>query len=184
MNDNNKPGIMQSVEFAVTTPVHKLNFDDENVDIIAGMYLITNDKYKEILDKFIDKSKTTDNAVLVFESRHLYELGGLIYGLLVPINGNDHSIEDIIECVSYFLGCAGNYLCYRTLKRSISYHINNRLKVEDGEYKNRLLYIMENIWFLPYDKIDQLVRMGIDEFKKKSEGSDSDGNKQSDGNSN
>lgn len=184
MNDNNVSSVIQPTEFSISTPVHKLNFDDENVDIIAGMYLITNDKYKEILDEFIDKSKTTDDTILVFETRHLYELGGLIYGLLIPISTKDNSLEDIIECVSYFLGCARSFLCYRTLKRSISYHINNRLKVDDGEYKNRLLYIMENIWFLPYDKIDQLVRMGIDEFKKKSEGGDSDGNKQPDDNSN
>jgi hypothetical protein len=148
-------------EFKLNCPAHKLNYCDDNVDIIAGLFLITNENPKKILDSYIDKENVTDNTILFFERRHLYELGGMLYGLLAALNLNK---GDLSNTVSAILNIADRPVTYKDLKEYIDNYMINFLSIDESMYANLLQYILHNIWFLPYDKIDTLVRLGIDEF--------------------
>ena len=154
---------MQNVEeklpFRVEAPVYKLNFDDENPDIIAGMFLMTDEKLDDHLKEFTDKSRLNENTMLFFQPRHLIELYGVIHGIFTVLGVKPENIFKFIKAVNSDIA---NGCTYKDYKESIRY---NLLPLNIGAI-DKVCFIMNEMIFIPYDKIDQLARMGVDLFKK------------------
>ena len=156
---------MQNVEeklpFRVGAPVYKLNFDDENPDIIAGMFLMTDEKLDDHLKEFTDKSNLNDDTILFFQPRHLIEMYGVIHGMLTVLGVKTENIFKFIKEINADIsnGCR-----YKEYKESVRYNLLP-LSIGPGVI-DKVCFIMNEMIFIPYDKIDQLARMGVDEFKK------------------
>lgn len=156
---------MQNVDdklpIRVAAPVYKLNFNDENPDIIAGMFLISDEKLNDHLREFVDKDKLNDDTMLFFQPRHLIEIFGIIYGVLYGIGIKPEVIHGYIKNINKDIadGCF-----YSDYKKSIR---NNLIPLcIPSDMLEKICFIFTEIIFIPYDKIDQLARMGVDLFKK------------------
>lgn len=168
------------------SPVHKINFTLESPNAVVGMYLITMENLEEYLDKVVDKADLNDNTLLVFESRHVVECCQIIYGclnILKSINmineryyRNGYIYEVIIESVIDKL--LSRPIFYYDLVYKMNTVVNSYIKSDHSKesekiYK-KLLYIMRNIWFVPYGQIDEMANEAIEEFKKHCEDNEND----------
>ena len=79
MSDNIN-AIFEDKEFELKSPVHALNFND-NAYVIAGMHLMSLEKKER--DKYLKVPEdVTDSSILFFDDRHLFEIGGMLLGIL------------------------------------------------------------------------------------------------------
>jgi len=156
---------MQNVDdklpIRVSAPVYKLNFDDENPDIIAGMFLIADEKLDDHIKEFVDKDKLNDNTMLFFQPRHLIEIFGIIYGVLSSIGIKPEMIYKFIKNINKDIADGCFYLDYKSSIRS-----NLIPLCIPPDMLEKICFIFNEVIFIPYDKIDQLARMGVDLFKK------------------
>ena len=154
------------------SPVHKINFTIESPNAIAGMYLASMENITDYLDKIMDRENVTDNTLLVFESRHVVECCQIIYGCLTVLNGigmyrmkHEAFIAEILETL------LTKPLFYPTAMKELESLTSNCIRIIENSnisemvYKG-FIYIMKNIWFIPYGKIDEIAREAINEFKK------------------
>lgn len=154
------------------SPVHKINFNLENPNAIAGFYLISMDDIKSYIDKIIDRNNVDDNTLLVFESRHVIECCQIIYGVLSMIDNINNSVKFsyrfIIERIINDLLTKPLYYDDAIKKMdAIAYEsININNNDNSAELAGRFMYILRNVWFIPYGKIDEMAAEAIKEFKK------------------
>lgn len=160
-----------------TCPIHKINFNLENNNAIAGMYLVVMEDPKSYLNKIVDKKDLNDNTLLVFQSRHVVECCQIIYGCIRILDG----VKMAKVSAEYVI----NKLITALLTTPIFYYsftleigniinaavINPKSDVEIATY-NKFKSIMENIWFVPYAGIDNIAKEAIEEFKKECENGD------------
>lgn len=155
------------------SPVHKINFNLENPNAVVGMYLITKTNMQSYLSNFVDKTDVDYNTLLVFESRHVTECCQIIYGILYILNN-----FELIKFSSEFII---NKIIEITLSRPLFHSkfttdmnhfalscFYNKQNIE--KFIGNFVYIMENIWFVPYGQIDEMAKEAIKEFKKYEEG--------------
>jgi hypothetical protein len=171
--ENNNESEINVNEFNMASPVYRLNFDSKNTTVIAGMYLATNENYRSILDKFVDKSSINrDSTYLFFAQRHIAEVFSIAYGVLSIIpKAMDNYNPLPLKFVKYFSEVL-EYRCCIT-EEELNNHVNEFICGNSDiitQDKEKFMYILGNIWFLPYDKIDTLVRLGIDEFNQEKKG--------------
>lgn len=154
------------------SPVHKINFTLESPNAVVGMYLITMDDAEAYLDKAADKTDLNDDTLLVFESRHVIECCQIIYGCLNILSGIGMykiSYNTFIEQVVDTLLSKPQF--YTQAIKELVNIAHNLIHIEasDDNMKKiyvRFLYIMRNIWFVPYGQIDEMAKEGIAEFEK------------------
>ena len=151
------------------SPVHKINFTLESPNAVAGMYLITIEDPKTYLDKIVDHTNLKPNTLLVFESRHVIECCQIIYGCLNVLKGinvfykkyedfiNDIITELLTKPIFYYM------LAERMNDILIRYIDTYE---ETLEIRKKFIYILKNIWFVPYGQIDEIAKEAIEEFKK------------------
>ena len=153
------------------SPVHKINFALECPNAVVGMYLISMENVKEYMYKSLDCTDLNYDTLLVFESRHVVECCQVIYGALnVLKNINMFRIDYkvlINEVIDTVLTKPSFYTNVKKELKNIAFNLINLDKTEASEeiYK-RFLYILLNIWFIPYGRIDEMAKEGIEEFKK------------------
>lgn len=158
------------------SPVHKINFTLASPNAIAGMYLITmRGDMKSYLDEAADYSDLNDNTLLVFESRHVIECCQIIYGCLNILKGigmfkASVDYEYIINMIMEKLLTKPSF--YSKVNKEmgdIAYGcitLNNNNQEESKAMYQKFVYIIKNIWFVPYGKIDEIATEAIEEFKK------------------
>ena len=162
----------------VGSPVHKINFTIENPNAVVGMHLVTMKNVKSYLDKIADRRELKDDTLLVFESRHVIECCQIIVGCLVALESigfvrisTQKIIEKIIEAL----------LSKPSFYSKVSIELDNividslklnRAKDEDKIFDN-FKCIMQNIWFVPYGKIDEIANEAMKEFEARTKGGES-----------
>lgn len=158
----------------VGSPVHKINFTMASPNAIVGMYLITMNDMESYIDKVADYGDLEENTLLVFESRHVVECCQIIYGCLNILKGVGMyrmEYEVFIEQVMDTLLTRPSF--YSKTVKELDTLTNQCIKIqEDSDESNKIYdkfkYIMKNIWFVPYGRIDEMAEQAIDEFKKQS----------------
>lgn len=148
-----------ATNFSIVCPVFKLNLKDNN-NRIAGMYLVANDNCEKLIEEYADKLNLDDDTILYFTQRHSIEVFSILAGVF-ELTKLD--IEKYMEIFSDNL-TKFQSVSYKKLKKSTKDFLKD---VENKDLMNRLELILNNIWFFPYDKIDTLIRLGIDEFNKR-----------------
>ena len=159
------------------SPVHKINFDVETPNAVVGMYLIAQKDVKPCIDKVVDKTDLKGDTLLVFESRHVVECCQIIFGCLHVLDSvkvTTHSPNFIINRI------IGTLLTRPLFHRDMLKQINviavdtiiNSNNEEIKQVFQNFKYILENIWFVPYGEIDELVKTAINEYKDELTGDD------------
>lgn len=179
MENNNNPQGFNMEEYnnflksiKCGSPVHKINFTLESPNAVAGMYLITKgDNTVEYLNKIADKTDLNGNTLLVFESRHVIECCQIIYGMLNVLSGiamYNLSYETFINEVIDTLLAKPSF--YKTVINEITNIVDNLIRIDNTKESSLIfsnfLYIMRNIWFVPYGQIDEMAKEAIAEFEK------------------
>ena len=170
----------------VGSPVHKVNFDDLSENNILGMFLLSEDGAMELLSEAVDKSNVNKNTYLFFESTHVVECCQILIGAFIALNDNpsidkefdynDYLIDPIMKNLLH-----GSPIRYKDLKSILNNACSDALNYikenADTIYRD-YLYLLNNIWFVPYGKIDDLNKIAIKEYSKildKMNGEESDG---------
>lgn len=159
------------------SPVHKINFDIESPNAVAGMYLIAQKDSKPIIDKIVDKTDLRGDTLLVFESRHVVECCQILCGCLHILESTHlvkHSRNFIINRI------IGTLLTRPLFHRDLLTQLNiiatqtiiNSSNEDVKQIFQNFKYILDNIWFVPYGEIDELVKTALEEFKNKYIGDD------------
>lgn len=148
----------------VQCPVHKVNFQFECPQTIAGMYLLTMPKAEDILHDMVDLDKVTNSTALFFAPRHIGETAQLVYGMLVILEQNKWiSKQDVYFMIDSILEMPSPCR-YEKFKSFLQDNVLDKMtKVPENILKN-VEYIIMNIWFVPYGKVDDIARAGIKEF--------------------
>ena len=152
-------------------PVNKINFNLENPNAVAGMYLLLIEDTKKYLDGLVDKKDLNDNTLLVFQSRHVVECCQIIYGCMKALEGikmTKVSPEYIIDKIISAL--LTKPIFYNKFSSEMDFIITSCLLTPVPDDKiiisKKFKYIMENIWFVPYGSIDNIAKEAIEEYKK------------------
>lgn len=182
MENNQQEFSMEAYNDLITkikcgSPVHKINLSIENNNAVAGMYLITMPDVKTYLTEKNDLENLNNDTLLVFESRHVVECSLIIYGclyLLHNANAIQFSIKYIIDRYIKILLSRPKF--YDEIIREIGMLARSSIR-RDGSKNSKkihddLEYIMKNIIFVPYAKIDEIGEEAIKEFKEKYDGDD------------
>lgn len=152
------------------SPVHKINFTLENPNAVVGMYLITMENVEDYLNKAADYAELKKNTLLVFESRHVVECCQIIYGCLNILKGiNMYRLEYETFINQIIDTLLTKPLFYNTAIKeleNIAYHCIHLPNDDVSIIYDKFLYIVKNIWFVPYGKIDEIANEAIEEFKK------------------
>lgn len=153
------------------SPVHKINFSIENMNAVAGMYLISEKNMIDRIDNIADYADLNDTTLLVFESRHVIECCQIIYGCLTVLDGLDvfkftynYIIDKIIEAL------LTRPITRYKLNEYMGEIATSSFKSFDNKNASELFenfkYLMRNIWFVPYSEIDNIANEAIEKFKK------------------
>lgn len=155
------------------SPVHKINFNIESPNAIVGMYLMTMQDSKSYIDESADYTDLNNDTLLVFESRHVVECCQIICGCLNVLAG----IGLYTMAYEYFINRVLDTLLTRPLfyekaMEELSFIVNDIFNISN--YNNsdkekiyeKFKYILQNIWFIPYGKIDEIAEEAIKEFKE------------------
>ena len=157
------------------SPVHKINFSIESGNAIAGMYLISQKDIKPCMDEIVDKTDLKGDTLLVFESRHVVECCQILFGCLHVLNSvkiiKHSSVFIINRIISTLLT---KPLLYKDMLLELNVIATQSIINSDNEdvkqvFKN-FKYILDNIWFIPYGEIDELIKKAIKEFEDKYNG--------------
>lgn len=164
------------------TPVHKINFTIDNPNAIIGMYLIAMNDMETYLKKLVDLSDTSDNTLLVFESRHVIECCQIIYGcmdILNTINFFDkkyYSSRAVIGNIVKILLSKPIYYndAMEALEDSVTFIIatysDSPNTKEYEKMRKKYLYLIKNIWFIPYAHIDNIAADAKKYFEESNNG--------------
>lgn len=160
------------------SPIHAINLDINNPNAIVGMYLIASKNPKEIIGEYIKKPTGDDYTILVFESRHIAECIQILYGvfsLLISMDIYEEIIikMKLIEVMKYLLQYPHTYKEFKKYIESFSKEMDKSISDGDSNYNevmNNLIYIINNIWYLTYYDIDQILEKATKEFKDSNEG--------------
>jgi predicted nucleic-acid-binding protein len=184
MMENNQQGFnMESYNELIKkinsgSPVHKINFSIESPNAIIGMYLMAMPSTEEYLKNKADFKDLTEDTLLSFEHRHVVECCQILYGsmnILENINLLKHSSKFIINRIISSL--LTRPLFYKDALQELDIIANQAFNLnQDSEkiYKN-FKYIIDNIWFVPYGLIDEMINEAIEEFNK-THGDNNEGN--------
>ena len=149
----------------LANPVKKLNLDN-NPKALIGMYLVSSDKYEDIIKNNIDKNDVNSNTILFFEDRHLFDIGSILLGTYYYlIESGDLRKHDVTDFVSDLLSAASKKCRYDMLMAIIDDTMYDYNLTNNHLYK-RLLYITKNVWFLGYNNIDDLLQEALKVYTK------------------
>lgn len=155
-------------------PVHVINFDNYSVNAIVGFYLVSLEDAESFLKDKIDKENIKDDSLLVFESRHVIECCQIIYGCISLMSkymniyfNSDEIIDKIIDIL---LTKPKRYKSViKELEELFNYHFKEiGLSLNNKAAINVLFnfsYILLNIWFITYAKIDEIGNIAVEEVK-------------------
>lgn len=164
MEQSNNLNIPEDVSFTMTCPVFKLNFNTADMSILAGMYLISHENYKELVDEYADMKDVNPNTILFFNQRHLIEVFRIVVGMLASVNGYTFDIYKFIKM--FYVEASGNCIMINNLYGFIDTWAKSDM--EQQKVQSNIIeaakYLLKRIWFIPYDKIDHLGRLAVDEF--------------------
>lgn len=154
--------------------VHIINFDNHNLNAIVGFYLLSLHNTEAFLKDKIDKENIKDNSLLVFESRHIIECCQIIYGSINLMNEYTSIHFDANEIIDKIINALLTHpkrynMVEKELKEIFNYYFKNFDSASDNKALNNILsnfsYIMLNIWFITYAKIDEIGNIAVEEFK-------------------
>lgn len=158
-------------KFQVCCPVHKVNLIIEHPWAIAGMYMMSMNA-KDLLDGMPDKTDLNDGTRLFFEPKHVAEIAQLFNGICKLFIANSLITEDLAEAIITDIiriplrSQGETYKSFKSLIESnLTYGFGKALSNNKKLYDN-FLYILNNIWFIPYNKIDEIAQFAINEYSK------------------
>jgi len=176
--DQEHPGLDQDTidmlnQFKVQCPVRKLNFTVEDPRILLGMWIVTHPRGVDIIRDKADLSGLTNNTILVFTERHIYEMACVMNGMLGPIRNMDQSVtaEKCFNHVKDFMD-----FC----KRFQTYYAYNKYWDKWGSPGNEIYMssspkaavnkqmteIMRLLPFISYADLDALSQQAVHELEK------------------
>lgn len=158
------------------SPVHVINLDINNPNAVVGMYLITLNNTRDFMKSYIKKPNANDNSILVFESRHVSECIQILYGVFCPlismqIYEEPFIRELLVNTMQYLLKYPHTYAEFKNKLKEITEKIHKETS-DNEDYErviNNLYYIINNIWYISYYDIDQILEKATEEYKKSSE---------------
>ena len=167
-------------EFEDNSPLHIANFDDKMPSIIAGYSLLINGDINQYIDENM-KNNTRNGTILILDNRHMFEIMGLIYGVIGHYALKEKHMER-----EYFNKLIANYV-YKCTFDTYSNYVSNmkeilyKIKMESAKgktYTDMIMNILVNLIFIPYSKIDALAMNYIKSLKE-NENEEENGDKES-----
>lgn len=174
MTEQNKEDIIDYKKFFknINTgcPVHKVQFDTNNINSVLGMYLLSIPDIDSVFEKRVYKSDLNNDTLLIFEARHLTECCSIIYGAvkLLYLDKNYDIVKSVIDLL---IDNLSKPLFYDKFKSCIDIVLGKfGWKFEKDTPVYNLKAIIENIWFISYSDIDELVNVALKELADNSSG--------------
>ena len=154
-------------------PVKVFNFNnsstDHPVESITGMYLAVRigGGKTELMNMLVPKAvmnDLTDNSLLLFDRRHVYEVCLILDPILEWFQKAKYiSNKDIIqEIFNTTIKC----MTYAEFKSSINMLISKYKSVLPDYLYDSFQIVMEYIWFIPYNGINEIYTDAIEFYKK------------------
>lgn len=174
--NNALPGIDKETidlinKFKLECPVKKLNFSNEDPRHVFGIWIIRQERALDMLRDKADLSGLNDHTILIFSSRHAFELANVLNGMLSSISGVDDVIDDefryavlnefMLFCNNYHTNFDFNEFCDNLIYEGAKYHKDS---------KNVLITHAQEIFrllpFISYNELDNFCHMAIDDIKR------------------
>ena len=159
-------------------PVKVFYFNNEKMPQASSsgmyllMYMIKQDKSeleKILKSKVVMDDITGDDQLLMFDKRHIYEICGILYPIFKFLcDGLDKLREEydekrVIKCI---FNMTNNCLSYKEFKEQISYMLTAYKKYLPDYAYDGLKIIMDYIWFIPYNGLNDLFNEAADLYQK------------------
>jgi hypothetical protein len=169
MEDSNVQKDMEKItelknQIMMQCPVHKINLSIETPQAIAGMYILGQLDPKPMIKEAADLSDLTDDTILFFNDRHKSEVCQIIYGMLSILKEQGKiDTNGAIEFVSFIVSLSP--CTYKVLKDTVEDLVRRNISGVSDLILTNILYAIDNIWFVPYNKIDEMAQEAINEFQ-------------------
>jgi len=177
-NDPNYDEFMKN--FRLNAPVKKINLDVNQPNTIVGLWLLADENSLKILKEKADMKDINDDTIIAFTNQHILELSNIIYGMsLLFVENNILPAEDLMRFICGYLNLFNKISSYSIYKESIKltdYTERERniffagAKPGSRTAINKFLEILKYIIFVPYNEIDAIGKMAIEEFKNSQKG--------------
>lgn len=172
------PGLDQDTinmlnQFKVQCPVRKLNFTMEDPKILLGIWIVTHPRGVDMVRNKADLSGLTNNTILVFTERHIYELACVMNGMLGPIRNMDDSLtaERCFTHVKDFMDFCKRFQTNSAYNKfwdewgSPGYELYMRGSPKATLCK-QMTEIMRLLPFVSYAELDAFAQQAIHELEK------------------
>lgn len=161
-------------------PVYKLNFTNNDPKIILGMYLMCFTPNK-IVEKLKEKGITDElheNTLLFFDKHHITELCIILHGVFSIIVSKNIVSKIYEEKYIKDIACVINQPLYYSDIKEMADNIYDSLIQHNvqKEIVYRIKAILENIWFVSYGNMDELINEAKDMYEKESKEEDNNDN--------
>ena len=166
--DPNYDKVMEN--FKVSCPVKIINIDLETPEAVVGMYLLTWEEAINYIKEKAEIAELKDNSLLFFTNQHIVELSTVLNGMLYLLKmQNLIADENITKAIKRFINICKDPLYYTEYKQSLREWKTNTIFTDpkkSSEICNKIIDIMELLPFISYNTLDEIAKMGIDEFQK------------------
>ena len=168
-------------------PIHVVKWDKEDRNHAIGLYLLVTQNREFFKDVETFKSKINDDDIIIIDNNQLVTCIGAIDGMYSLIDGTIITQSYVRDrMVNFLLDNIGNRpMKYSTFKEYISTvkigyfrdYIDENCNLDAdtiNNIENYILYVIDNIWYLPYSVLDGIANESIRKFKgeNKNEGND------------
>lgn len=157
-------------------PVNVYNYDTKEHAklIIAGKFLMYQNqiKLRELFNKYAIDNEVKDSSILFFDRHHITEVITVICGSLdFPLINISDDIykERIILPIAEYLSTPHMYCDFIDYMMNFIKDLQERFKF-DNKIFERLRSIFVKVWFMPYNSLDAITKLAIEEYKKEIEG--------------
>lgn len=137
------------------SPANKINIEKNNKLLMVGKYILCDDK-----EQNYDLSDLNENTIIFIDKHHMLECATIIYGAIELIYDNNNikstkiNMRDLLSVIYSFMD---NGITYLDNINKLSHRIVNHI-FKDTKYDiaKKLNNLIKNIWFLPYNEIDNI----------------------------
>ena len=151
-------------------PVFKLNFYDNQKNCLFGSILgtLTVNELEQYLGSEAMMEDLNDTTILFFDRRHIIETISIMYGMSKILVDNNYISIDKLD--AYILSSIETlyapirYSAFKNICADICESLINDHKVPK-EYVDRMGVVMKYIWFIPYNKLDDISNTQLKRIK-------------------
>lgn len=175
----NVNNMFNSIKMTSPVKVFDFNIESNPMGSIIGLYLTTmiNDtnKLSNVLRSKVVMDDITDESLLFFDKRHVYEVCTIINGMLEYFE-KLNAISERNDIIRQLFNITSSCMSYKDFKSNISILISAYTMPTYQYLSGNLINIVLNyIWFIPYNGLNELYNEAVEFYNNEKGNNSNDG---------